>query len=112
MDGNTYSNRLKFLLLCNSTVVKPDSPHPAFWWHLLEPGTHYVRIPRLEPGTAPAEFTKLVEVYLPAPQPLGCRQSSSPLLGPPNETLSYLHISHLRIAQQKVRQAQEYLTVM
>ena len=62
MDGNTYSTRLKLLLLCNSTVIKPDSPHQTYWWHLLEPGTHYVRTHRLEHGAAAAQLTELVEV--------------------------------------------------
>ena len=36
MPGNTWANRLKYLMLCGSTIVMPKDRYVAFWWHLLE----------------------------------------------------------------------------
>ena len=62
MSGNTWSARLKMLLLCNSTVIIPRDVHQAFWWHLLEPGVHYAEIDPLEPGTSPERLEEVVRV--------------------------------------------------
>ena len=62
MSGNTWSARLKMLLLCNSTVVIPRDVHQAFWWHLLEPGVHYAEIEPLEAGTSPERLEEVVRV--------------------------------------------------
>ena len=62
MSGNTWSARLKMLLLCKSTVIIPDDVHQAFWWHLLREGVHFVGIDQLEEGTAPSRLNATVRV--------------------------------------------------
>ncbi len=62
MSGNTWSARLKMLLLCKSTLIMPFDVHQAFWWHLLEAGYHYVSIDTLEAGTSADRLQAVVEV--------------------------------------------------
>ncbi len=40
MAGNTWANRVKYLMMCGATLVMPKDPHFGFWWHLLEVSCH------------------------------------------------------------------------
>lgn len=44
IDGNTSSERLRYLLAFNSVVIKTDSPWYEFYYPLLKPLEHYVPI--------------------------------------------------------------------
>lgn len=39
MPGNTWANRMKYLMACGSTVIMPRDRYVAFWWHLLQVGS-------------------------------------------------------------------------
>ncbi|KAK9802733.1 hypothetical protein WJX73_004749 [Symbiochloris irregularis] len=45
--GNSWSSRLKYLFLCGSTVVFPESPYIEFWYKLLKHGHNVVRTPEI-----------------------------------------------------------------
>ncbi|DBA70030.1 TPA: hypothetical protein ACH3X2_012328 [Trebouxia sp. C0005] len=42
--GNSYSARLKYLLLCGSVVVHSDNGWYEFYYHMLRHGEHYMRV--------------------------------------------------------------------
>ena len=42
--GNSYSARLKYLMLCGSLVVHSDNGWYEFFYHMLKHEEHYVRI--------------------------------------------------------------------
>ena len=42
--GNSYSARLKYLLLCGSVVIHSDNGWYEFFYHMLKHGEQYVRI--------------------------------------------------------------------
>jgi len=44
LPGNTYSSRLKYLLLCGSVVFAPPMEWEEWWHHRLVPGVHYVAV--------------------------------------------------------------------
>lgn len=62
MGGNTWSMRFKDLFLCNSTVLVPKDVYEAFWWHLLEPGVHYVHMDTLDGDSTPERLKTFLEV--------------------------------------------------
>ena len=45
--GNTYSARLKYLLLCGSVVVHSDNGWSEFYYHMLQHGQHFVKTKEL-----------------------------------------------------------------
>ena len=44
LDGNTCSERLRYLLAFNSVAIKPDSPWFEFYYPLLERGRHFIGV--------------------------------------------------------------------
>lgn len=47
--GSSWSSRAKYLFLCNSTVVFPDSPFLEFWYGILKDGHNVVRTAAITP---------------------------------------------------------------
>ncbi|CAF1010659.1 unnamed protein product [Adineta steineri] len=48
LEGNTYSSRLKYLLLCGSSVVyDPIEHYEEYWYHLLENGKNVIFVERI-----------------------------------------------------------------
>lgn len=45
--GNSYSARLKYLLLCSSVVVHSDNGWYEFFYHMLKHQEHYIRVEAL-----------------------------------------------------------------
>ncbi|KAK9806012.1 hypothetical protein WJX73_004751 [Symbiochloris irregularis] len=45
--GSSWSSRAKYLFLCGSTVVFPDSPFFEFWYRILVNGHNVVRTPAI-----------------------------------------------------------------
>ena len=62
MSGNTWSIRLKDMFLCNSTVLAPHDVHEAFWWHLLDPGVHFVHMATLDGDSTPERLKHYLKV--------------------------------------------------
>jgi len=44
LKGNTYSSRLKYLLMCGATVVMESQDWLEYWYPMLVPGKHYVEV--------------------------------------------------------------------
>ena len=63
MSGNTWSIRFKDMFLCNSVLV-PHDVHEAFWWHLVEPGVHFVRLNTLDGDSTSEHLKKAVKVKI------------------------------------------------
>ncbi|KAK9789942.1 hypothetical protein WJX73_005622 [Symbiochloris irregularis] len=47
MDGCAWSSRLKYLFLCKSAVVFPESPYIEFWYRALTPGRNILSVPEI-----------------------------------------------------------------
>ena len=61
MAGNTWSSRMKKLLLCNSTVVVHPSPFVGFWWHLLQHNQNVIIMDAIEkPGHATRQLNEVM----------------------------------------------------
>lgn len=45
--GTSWSSRAKYLFLCGSTVVFPDSPFFEFWYRILKHDHNVVRVPAI-----------------------------------------------------------------
>jgi len=61
LPGHGYSVRLKYLLLCASTVVFYDNGIDEFWYHLLEDRKHVYKV---QAGDVATDFQKLYSVVL------------------------------------------------
>merc|ERR1711933_425316 len=44
LNGNTYSSRFKYQLLCGSCVFASRQPWVEWWSHLIEPERDYVEV--------------------------------------------------------------------
>lgn len=44
LAGTTYSSRIKFQLLCGSTVLASRLEFVEWWTHLMRPGVHYAEV--------------------------------------------------------------------
>ena len=42
LDGHSYSHRLVKLLATNSLVIKEETPDVEYFYHMLQPGVHYL----------------------------------------------------------------------
>ena len=49
LPGTSWSSRAKYLFLCRSTVVMPDSEFIEFWYRGLKDGHNIVKVPRITP---------------------------------------------------------------
>lgn len=45
LEGHSWSSRLKYLLLCRSTIVMADSPWVEFWYRALQPDKNCLAVP-------------------------------------------------------------------
>ena len=57
--GNSYSARLKYLLLCGAVVVHSDNGWYEFFYHMLEHQKHYIKI---APLTSPDDLYGLADL--------------------------------------------------
>ena len=48
MDGCAWSSRLKYLFLCKSAIVFPESPYLEFWYRALTPGRNMLSVPQIK----------------------------------------------------------------
>lgn len=47
LAGCSWSSRLKYLMLCKSAIVFPQSPFLEFWYRALTPGKNILSVPEI-----------------------------------------------------------------
>ncbi|KAK9812687.1 hypothetical protein WJX72_002054 [[Myrmecia] bisecta] len=61
MPGNFFSARLRYLLMCNSTVIFPDPGWYEFWYQILEDDKHFIKVDAVDETNRGNHLRRVVE---------------------------------------------------